>query len=69
MRPEKHNNNDWKRKWKDLQFYRKKNKKKILKKDYEPNYSILKAASSVFDNCVFTISLNIIALMGCQGKD
>lgn len=47
----------------------KKIKKNILKKDYEPNYSILKAASSVFDNCVFTISLNIIALMGCQGKD
>lgn len=67
MRPDKENNNDdWKIKWKDNSTEKKKN---ILKKDYEPNYSILKASSSLFDNCVFTISLNIIALMGCQGKD
>lgn len=46
-----------------------KEKKKILREDYEPKYSVLKAAASLLDNCVFTISLNIIALMGCQGKD
>lgn len=46
-----------------------KKKQILLKRDYKPNYSILKASASLFDNCVFTISLSIIALMGCQGKD
>lgn len=55
-------------KWKDLQFYRE-NKNTLLKKGCEPNYTIGKSGASLFDNCVFTISPNIIALMGCQGKD
>lgn len=55
-------------KWNDLQFYVQK-EKITPKQRLKTKLQYFKAAVSLFDNCVFTISLNIIALMGCQGKD